>query len=142
MNIEINNKTRSRIDLNLIKRVVERFLKYYKKRNHEVSIAFVGDKTIRKLNKKYRGIDRVTDVLSFKGEDNFLGEIIINYQQVRRQARQFGGQAKKFGNKPKDELVFILVHGLLHLLGYDDETGEWKKKMEKLGEEFIKISNF
>ena len=74
--VEINNKTRSRIDLNLIKRVVERFLKYYKKRNHEVSIAFVGDKTIRKLNKEYRGIDRVTDVLSFVSKEyetyNFL----------------------------------------------------------------------
>jgi probable rRNA maturation factor len=135
MVVEINNKTRSRIDSSLTKEVGEKFLRAYKKFDCNVSLAFVGDKKIRQLNKKYRGIDRVTDVLSFSGEGNFLGEIIIDYSQIRR-------QAKKFGNKQKDELVFILVHGLLHLLGYDDRTGEGRREMKILGEEFIKISNF
>ena len=91
----------------------------------------VGDKTIRKLNKIYRHKDKTTDILSFDGEDDFLGEIIINYAQIKR-------QAKKFNNTVKKELMFILAHGLLHLIGYDDKDEKGRLKMEKLGNEFIK----
>ncbi len=132
MSVEINNRTKNKIDLSLIKKVVEKFLRAYKKTDYSVSLAFVGDKRIRELNKNYRGIDQVTDVLSFPGEEKFLGEIIIDYSQIKR-------QAGKFGNKPKDELIFILIHGLLHLLGYDDRTEAERKKMEKLGEKFITL---
>jgi len=128
--VEINNKTRSKIDLGLVRKTTEKFLKYYKLKGKEVSIAFVGDKTIKKLNKKYRGKDNVTDVLAFVGENNYLGEIVIDYAQIKRQAKRFSGGVK-------EELIFILVHGLLHLLGYEDETERGKKKMERLGEEFI-----
>ncbi|MDD5072093.1 MAG: rRNA maturation RNase YbeY [Patescibacteria group bacterium] len=131
MVVEINNKTGSRIDLSLVQEAGEKFLRAHKKFDYSVSLAFVGDKKIRQLNKKYRGIDRVTDILSFPGEDKFLGEIIIDYSQIKR-------QAKELGNKPKDELVFILAHGLLHLLGHDDKTEAGRKKMEKLGNKFIK----
>lgn len=128
--IEINNKTKSRIDLKLVKKISDKFLKTHKKRNCEVSIAFVGDSVIRKLNRNYRKIDKATDVLSFPGEGDFLGEIIIDYAQIKRQAR-------KFGSSVNDELVFILVHGLLHLIGYDDKTERGAKEMERLGEKFI-----
>ena len=130
--IEINNKTKSKINIKLTKRVAQKFLKYYNKESSELSIAFVGDKTIRKLNKTYRGIDKITDVLAFSGEDEFLGEVIINYAQVKR-------QAKKFGNNIQQELIFILVHGLLHLLGYDDKAEKGRLEMERMGEEFIKV---
>ncbi|MBU4347150.1 rRNA maturation RNase YbeY, partial [Patescibacteria group bacterium] len=60
----------------------------------------------------------------------FLGEVIIDYAQIKRQAREFGSGVN-------DELVFILVHGLLHLLGYDDKTEKGAKEMERLGEKFI-----
>lgn len=129
--IEINNKTRSYINFKLINEVTEKFLKYYKLGEKEVSIAFVGDVTIRKMNKQYRKKDKATDILSFEGESDFLGEIIIDYAQIKR-------QAKKYGKKVQDELVFILVHGLLHLLGYDDKTDKGADKMERLGNEFIK----
>ncbi|MBU4256942.1 rRNA maturation RNase YbeY [Patescibacteria group bacterium] len=128
--IEINNKTKSRIDLNLVKKIADNFLKTHKNRNCEVSIAFVGDRVIRKLNRNYRKIDKVTDVLSFPGEGIFLGEVIIDYAQIKRQAREFGSSVN-------DELVFILVHGLLHLIGYDDKTERGAKEMERLGEKFI-----
>ena len=147
--IEINNKTKSNIDLVLVQKVVENFLKYYKKRirlaatngDHtninkvEVSIAFVGDKTIRRLNKTYRGINNITDVLAFPDNEqsNFLGEVIIDYTQVKRQSR-------KYRNSVKQELIFILVHGFLHLLGYNDKTEKGRREMERLGEEFVKIS--
>ena len=128
--IEINNKTRSNIDLKLIKSITENFLKYYKKKEKEISIAFVGDKKIREFNKEYRGINKVTDVLTFVGENKFLGEVIINYSQIKR-------QAKRFSNSIKQELVFILVHGLLHLLEYEDDTVKKKEQMIKMGEKII-----
>jgi len=136
--IEINNKTRSKINLALVRKVTGSFLKVYQKKNYQISIAFVGDKTIRKLNKIYRQVDKITDVLAFPEitgevniEENFLGEIIINHAQIKR-------QAKRFNNSIKGELVFILVHGLLHLMGYDDRTEEGRREMEGLGRRFIK----
>ncbi|MDD5291295.1 MAG: rRNA maturation RNase YbeY [Patescibacteria group bacterium] len=131
MAVEINNKAKNKVNPSFVKKVAEKFLRAYKKTDYSISIAFVGDKEIRKLNKKYRRVDRVTDILSFAGEEKFLGEIILDYHQIKR-------QADKFGNKSKDELIFILVHGLLHLLGYDDKTEAGRKKMERLGNEFIK----
>lgn len=151
MLVEINNKTRSKIDLSLVKRVLANFIKWYyqqprdlignknklkrgkKKSVMEVSIAFVGDKTIKQLNNRYRGVNRTTDVLAFASDYNsvdstatqFLGEIIIDYQQIKRQAR-------KYGHSVKQELLFILIHGLLHLLGYTDKTEKEKKKMENI----------
>jgi len=127
--IEINNKTRSKINVKLIEKVTAKFLIYHKI-NKDVSIAFVGDTVIRSLNKEHRGIDRVTDVLAFAGDGEDFGELIIDYSQIKRQAKSFAGSAEK-------ELAFILVHGLLHLMGYEDKTAKGKKKMEKLGKEFI-----
>jgi probable rRNA maturation factor len=131
MSVEINNKTKNKIDLLLVKKTAEKFLQVKNKKKFEVSIAFVNDNEIRGLNRRYRKIDKVTDVLSFSGEENFLGEVVIDYNQIKKQAREFG-------NKPKEELVFILVHGLLHLMGCNDETEAGRKEMEKLGERFIK----
>ena len=139
--IEINNKTRSNINSRLVKKTTEIFLKKYKQAGHGVSIAFVGDTTMRRLNKIYLGKDTITDVLAFSDidsrgmasgleEDKSLGEVIINYTQIKR-------QAKRYSKSVQDELVFILVHGLLHLLGYDDSTEGEKEEMERLGKGFI-----
>lgn len=128
--IEINNKTRSDINTILIKSVAEKFLKYYKIKKN-LSIAFVGDTVIRRLNKNYRGKDKITDILSFDGEAQDLGEIIIDYAQIKRQSR-------KYSKSIQDELIFILVHGLLHLIGYDDQTEKDRKIIIKKGEDFIK----
>ncbi len=127
--IEINNKTRSNINVKLVKKIANQFLKIYNKQNYQVSIAFVGDLRMKKLNKEYCKINQVTDVLAFPGEDDssasspqpgsgqavqdFLGEIIIDYAQIKK-------QAKKYSKNVKEELIFILMHGLLHLVGYTD----------------------
>lgn len=129
--VEAINRTKAKIDLKLVENVAEKFLQVYKIKNREVSIAFVSDSEIKKINKQYRHLDKVTDVLSFAGEDNFLGEIIIDFAQIKR-------QAKEFDKKVKDELIFILVHGLLHLAGYDDKTEKERLEMIGLGEKFIK----
>ncbi|MCK4539694.1 rRNA maturation RNase YbeY [Candidatus Parcubacteria bacterium] len=128
--IEINNKTKAKIDIKLIKKITEDFFSYYKIKNKELSIAFIGDAVMSRLNKQYRGKDKPTDILSFRGEGDELGEIIIDYAQIKR-------QAKKYSKSVKEELIFILVHGLLHLIGYEDETENGKRKMKKLGKEFI-----
>lgn len=130
MKIEINNATKEKIDIDLLEEITKKFLIKYQKEDKEVSIAFVGEDEIRKMNKEYRGLDKVTDVLSFEGDNSFLGEIIICPEQIKR-------QAKELGNSEKYEIIFILVHGLLHLLGYDDESKQGNQEMQKLGKEFL-----
>lgn len=164
--IEINNKTKTRVNLKIIRQIAEKFLTLNKINNIILSIAFIGDKEMRRLNNKYRRKNRPTDILSFTptpkysmykrgnkwrrtrgefikyskhkylvwgftGKGNFLGEIIMDYAQIRR-------QAKTFGNKVDSELCFILIHGLLHLLGHDDKTEKGKIEMEKLGNKFFR----
>ena len=129
--IEINNRTKARINKKLVKTVAEKFAAKYKIKNKEVSIAFVSDSEIKKLNKQYRHKNEVTDVLSFDGEGDFFGEILIDYAQIKR-------QAKESSKEIDEELVFILVHGLLHLVGYDDEKEKGRVEMVRLGERFIK----
>lgn len=130
MKVEINNQANYKIDLKLVKKVITAFGRVYKINNKELSLAFVSDAAIKKLNLAYRGINQSTDDLSFPGEGNELGEIIIDYHQIKRQAGEFKNSAEK-------ELIFILTHGLLHLIGHDDKTDRQRKKMIRLGEEFI-----
>jgi len=133
--VEVNNQTKNKIPVSLIKRVSDSFLKAHKRQEFEVSIVIVGDSAIKELNYRYRRQDQVTDVLAFPGveKDKFLGEIIIDYAQIKR-------QAKSYSDSTEEELIFILVHGLLHLLGYEDKTVKGKKEMERLGKEFIKVA--
>lgn len=107
----------------LPRRVLERALKACGealggKGTHELSVAFVSESEMRRLNKQWRGKDKVTDVLSF--ED--VGEILICYPQARRQAAELG-------HSTRDELVFLLVHGVLHVFGYDHERPSDAKRM-------------
>ena len=129
--MEVNNKTPNKIDLKQVREVAENFLYYYHREDQEVSIAFVGDQIIKKLNQAYRNTNKPTDVLAFPGEDGFLGELVIDYAQIKRQAPRHSANTQ-------EELIFILVHGLLHLLGYKDDTAEKKQVMINLGEDFIK----
>ena len=131
MTVEINNKTKNKIDSALIERVAEKFLKIYKKEKKEVSVVFISESAIQRLNKIYRRVNKTTDVLTFAGDKKFLGEILINFKQIKRQAKELGVSAKK-------ELIFILVHGLLHLLGFTDEAEKDRLEMIRLGENFIK----
>ena len=144
MKIEINNRTKEKINLKLLKQVISAFGRAYEvSKNKEISIALVDDAEIKKLNKAYRKVNQATDVLAFAplnsakddltgqdGEGDFLGEIIIDYSQVKRQAGNFNNSAEK-------ELIFILVHGLLHLMAYHDNTEKEREQMIRLGEEFM-----
>jgi len=106
-----------------INRAAEVVGKVYGVENSEVSITLTDNETIHALNKKYRGIDRATDVLSFalresdepqilNAEIETLGDIIISVEKAQSQAQEFGHSFLR-------EVIFLEVHGLLHLLGYD-----------------------
>jgi probable rRNA maturation factor len=125
--IEINNKTNHKINVKKLTAVISRFIVFYKLKDFSVSVAFVGDKAMREANSVYRSLDKPTDVLSFPK----LNEILIDYAQIRRQAREL----KK---KTEDELIFILVHGLLHLIGRRDHTEKLRLEMIAEGEAFLK----
>ena len=134
--VEVNNQTKNKISVSLINKESTLFLKVHKKEDFEVSIVIVGDRAIKELNHCYRKLDQVTDVLAFPGDahDKFLGEIIIDYAQIKR-------QALKYSDSTREELIFILVHGLLHLLGYEDDTEKGKEEMLTMGERFVKKLN-
>jgi len=84
----------------------------------EVSVLFCGDKTMRTLNRRYRGKDRATDVLAFPaGSGGLLGDIVISLPYAARRSR-------RLGEPPGKEVRRLLLHGLLHLRGYDHETDQ------------------
>jgi probable rRNA maturation factor len=108
-----------------------------------LSIHCIGDRRMRTLNRRYRGIDRTTDVLSFaiqEGEEFFvgtqddsvleLGDIFISIPQISR-------QAKRFGISEKEEFTRMLVHGVLHVLGYDHVHPKDAQKMFFLQEKIL-----
>lgn len=117
------NQTLLRGGQRLPRRVVERALRACEdalrpRKDVDLSVAFVNERDMRRLNKRWRGKDRVTDVLSFEG----VGEILISYDQARR-------QAEELGHSTRDEVVFLLVHGVLHVFGYDHEKPEDATRM-------------
>ena len=118
--------------------------------NAYLSVNFVSDEQIKRLNSEFRKIDKVTDVLSFpnlqkKAEESlknfqsdadfdtnmlFLGDVVISKNVAKAQAREFGHSMKR-------EVCFLALHGLLHLLGYDHIEKEDEKIMNKLQDEIL-----
>jgi probable rRNA maturation factor len=98
----------------------------------ELVIAFVTSVEIRRLNKQFRGKNKTTDVLSFESDDpTSLGELAIAPEVISRQAREHGLLVR-------EELGYMVLHGFLHLLGYDHEAGERDaKKMFALQDEIF-----
>jgi probable rRNA maturation factor len=112
---------------------------------YEVSLVFTDSETVKQLNRDYRGVDEPTDVLAFymlpqKGADSSfalppdrvtrLGEVIISYPQAV-------AQAKEQGHSPERELALLIIHGILHLLGYDHEEPEEESKMRERERELL-----
>ena len=116
--IEVVNRQRIR-KLNVVPWVkrVEKMLDVMGKTDSSVTVAFVSDKKIRELNRLFRRINKATDVLSFPGDSNDgeMGDIAISIETAARQAKQSGLTLD-------GEIAQLLLHGLLHLSGYDHET--------------------
>ena len=107
----------------------------------EVSLSLVTDSEIRELNRAFRGIDRVTDVLSFAQREGAagpvppeapepLGDVVIAIPRARRQAQEYGHALER-------EVAFLAVHGTLHLLGYDHEEPLDEEEMNRWAERIL-----
>lgn len=119
MDFGITNLTRSNIDRRFLEKVGARALRFLKIKLPEISLVLVDEKKIKDLNKKYRKKNEVTDVLAFD-----YGEIFICLPQAKK-------QAKKIGHSLKKELAILLIHGILHLAGYKDDTEKNRVRMAK-----------
>ncbi len=110
--VEINNLTKEKIDLPYFKNIAQNVLKkegFEKK----ISIVFIKESEIKKINKQYRNKDNPTDVLSFD-----YGEVIVCPEFVKKNSSDY--------NK---ELVRVFLHGILHLIGYDHEKSQKEAKI-------------
>ena len=97
----------------------------------EVSVTFVDDEGIRELNNKFRGMDKLTDVLSFplldyegESEEPFFDELCHNLGDIVISLERAMAQANEFGHSFEREVAFLTAHSMLHLLGYDHELSE------------------
>ena len=111
-----------------LKKIAASILTAVEQSQAELSVALVGDQEMRPLNAKYRKKNKTTDVLSFPADPTMtseaalLGDVIISVEQARRQAKERNHSLKK-------EMVTLLIHGILHLLGYDHERSQRQAKI-------------
>lgn len=145
MNIDVRNKSKTKsITSYRLRKICENTLKNLveieKLENPEISVLFVDDPTMKSLNFKYRNVDETTDVLAFPMCDgrfprvgpNVLGDIVISIPTAKQQAEEHKHSLEK-------EIVILLIHGFLHLLGYDDTTEKLRKKMQAREKELLEI---
>lgn len=126
------NKTRE--SLHHLKPIAQRYVEIVTNRfqlpHDEVSITIVSSKAMQTMNQSFRGMNKPTDVLTFPGEDGYLGDIIICYSVVVE-------KAKDEAMTTEDYFRFTVVHGLLHALGHDHQTPTTYDAMMKLQEDII-----
>jgi len=146
MGIHVEKKFRGVIDEGWARRIAQTVLKAEGVAPpYEVSLVFTDSETVKQLNRDYRGVDEPTDVLAFcmlsqkEVDSSFalppdgvtrLGEVIISYPQAVAQAREQG-------HSPERELALLVIHGILHLLGYDHEEPEEESKMRERERELL-----
>ena len=127
---EIFNETdKEIIEIDKLQKYMEFVVKKLEIETAIFNIIFVSNEEIHRINKEYRKVDRVTDVISFAFNDNgsldgpinMLGEIYVSIDRMKEQAVEYGHSEKR-------ELSFLCIHGLLHLLGYDHTLGEKEEK--------------
>jgi probable rRNA maturation factor len=107
----------------LMKKTAKFTLEYEKVKTYNISFTLISDADIKKMNRKYRKVNRITDVISFLVDENlFMGDIYISDNRPKR-------NAKKFGFSYEQELCYLVIHSILHLEGYTDYTLENKREM-------------
>ena len=143
MDVLFENNTNEEINYKLIEKVISEALRYEGVNdNTEVSVTIVDNEEIRKINNKFRNIDRATDVLSFPlidfdneslpddGSKIYLGDIIISIERAKEQAKEYGHSIDR-------EIGFLTAHSMLHLLVYDHMVPEEEKEMFAKQEEIL-----
>ena len=124
----VNRQRRVKLDTNAWATFAERALEAIGNSGSSATVAFVSDKNIQKLNREFRSVDKATDVLSFPADEpDNLGDVAISVETASRQAQENGLSFE-------DEIAQLILHGLLHLSGYDHETdnGEMNRLELKL----------
>ena len=148
INVLINKEYKRKIKVIWLKNVIRQILKAEKVGvNSEVELVITGDEKVHKLNKQYLDEDRTTDVISFSMNEQtrnqpvfvsvpdgkiHLGEIIISYPQASKQAAEHG-------HSIEEEMLILIIHGVLHLLGYDHDAPERQKIMWSRASAILKI---
>ena len=129
--IEIKNLTRSSINEKRIKEIAGNILKSEKRGEETVSIVIVGEKKIKRINRDYRKKDKITDVLSFilKDDSSLSNELILGEIFI----------CPKWIKKKKENLDEVIMHGILHLLGYDHEKEKEEEVMKRKEDYYKKI---
>lgn len=130
-------KRKLRVDRERIRGVLLAALAAERAPAGEVSLAFIGDATMRRMNRDYRGVDETTDVLSFSYLDEphaggVLGEIFVSPTVAAR-------QASEEGHETAEEIVRVALHGLLHVLGYDHDTAATRRRMLGRQERYLRM---
>lgn len=137
LKIDYYNKINSPINLLFINKIAKLAGSVIKKLHGQVEIVVIGDKEMTKINLTHRKKNKTTDVLSFafledkKIKTDYLGQIFISYPQIKKQAKQY-----KISEK--EEFTRMLVHGMLHLAGFNHDTLVKEKKMFGLQEKIVK----
>jgi len=115
------------VDRERIRLAVEQVLQDARIEQAEISIALVGDRAIQELNRRYLGHDCATDVLSFvleRSAEHLDGQVVASTETARNESARYGWS-------PEDELLLYVIHGALHLVGYDDTTPELRVAMRE-----------
>lgn len=131
MRINLHNQTQE--DIIEVESLLKRIFKPIREKNN-LQVIFVTQNEIQDLNKKFRNIDRPTDVLSFINDDEddkSLGDVFISLEQARIQAKEFEHSLER-------EIGFLAVHGYLHLKGYDHYTKVEEEIMKQEQEKILK----
>ena len=128
----LNNQRKVKIDISVLTTFVDQLKNLDEMQDRSMSLVFISDRRMKELNSFFRGKDSTTDVLSFPHEPdefdtdkNNLGDIVISAEQAER-------QAKENGLTLENEIKQLILHGVLHLCGYDHETDDGEMNAREL----------
>ena len=132
ISVDLHNKSNIELDQESIRGLLEFVLSDNKHQSANINIIITDDDSLRLMKKEYFNQDVYTDVIAFNiDEDPFEGELYISHDRV-------SDNAKKFDQTFEGELKRILIHGTLHLCGFDDQTKEDKSRMTSMEENYLK----
>lgn len=148
VHVEVAPPFQHRVDVQDLKRVAQHTLEVEQVRDGEVTVVITDVERVQELNRAFRGVDAPTDVLAFPARGAtepdmppspegaaYLGDVIIAFPVAET-------QAAKYGHTVQEELRLLVVHGVLHLLGYDHSTPEeeavmWERQAQILGRSYV-----
>lgn len=137
IHVQVDDRYKARVDPGVLREAAEKtFVQQRVEDAYDMAVVVTGDQVLRELNRRYRGLDMSTDVLAFPGQTEgpfiappesrcYLGDVIISFPQAE-------AQAARAENDLTAELQLLVVHGVLHLLGYDDQTESAGARMSDL----------